>query len=124
MKIQPKRNWPAHQRDGTSEGGGSLSGPEGSRLRHAVLEKGLCRYKVHLQCLDPQLGKSRFYSHRLKPSFYAQQKWRRMIMQLLVMLETWDKAMQSGPSALGADQPLNEEPPRSCAGLTGAQPRA
>lgn len=47
-----------------------------------------------------------------------------MIMQLLVMLETWDKAMQRGPSVLGADQPLNEEPPRSCAGLTRVQPRA
>lgn len=47
-----------------------------------------------------------------------------MIMQLLVMLETWDKAMQSGPSVLGTDQPLNEEPPCSCAGLIRAQPRA
>lgn len=47
-----------------------------------------------------------------------------MIMQLLVMLETWDKAMQSVPSVLGADQPQNEEPPCSCVGLTRIQPRA
>lgn len=47
-----------------------------------------------------------------------------MIMQLLMMLETWDNAMQSGPSVLGTDQALNEEPPRSFAGLTRAQPCA
>lgn len=46
-----------------------------------------------------------------------------MAMQLLVMLETWDKATQSGPWVLGSAHPLNEEPTCSCAGLATAQPR-
>lgn len=65
------------------------------------------------------------FIHRgLHLPFLPKKSGKRMIMQLLVTLETWDKAMQRGPSVLGADQPLNEEPPRSGAGLTRAQPRA
>lgn len=73
----------------------------------------------------PAVGKKADFIHRgLHLSFSPKKRGDRIIMQLLVMLETWEETMQRGSSVLGADQPLNGEPARSCAGLPRAQPHA
>lgn len=104
---------------------GCLAAHRGEQAQACGPGEGTVPIKGTPAVLRPTVKKKADFIHRgLNLPFTPNKSGERMIMQLLVMQETWDKAMQSGPSVLGADQPLNEKPPRSCAGLTRAQPRA